>query len=74
MNRVFYIDKYKHELRTNWPINKGLMETSIRNLKRSLKEVDEEITLEMAVDWLTASKMFTDEEIKDFIENFEKHD
>ena len=71
MSRVYYIDKYKHELRTNWPMNKGLMEASIRNLKRNLKEIDEEITLETAIDWLRSSKMFTEEEIKDFIENFE---
>ena len=45
MKRVYYIDKYKHELRTNWPMNKGLMETSIKNLKKNLKEIDEEITL-----------------------------
>jgi len=74
MRKNFYTDKYKDQsppLRTHYIMNQGLMEFSIRKLKRELKEIDEVVTLESALDWLRASEMFTEEEIKDFIENFE---
>ena len=75
MRKNFYIDKYKEQnipLRTHYQMNIGLMEFSINKLKKELEKIDEVVTLESAVEWLTASEMFTDEEIKDFIENFEK--
>ena len=76
MRKDFYTDKYKENetLRTHYVMNHGLMEFSISKLKKELEIVDEEVTLESAVEWLTASKMFTDEEINDFIENFEEID
>ena len=52
-------------------MNRGIMEWSIRQLKRELKVIDEEITLEQAIDWLRASEMYTEEEIADFIENWQ---
>ena len=58
-------------LRTHYIMNRGIMEWSIRQLKRELKVIDEEITLEQAIDWLTASEMYTEEEIQDFIENWQ---
>lgn len=73
MRKNFYTDKYekKTPLRTHYFMNHGIMEFSIRNLKRELKEIDQVVTLESALDWLRASEMFTEDEIKDFIENFE---
>ena len=58
-------------LRTHYIMNRGIMEWSIRQLKRELKVIDEEITLEQAIDWLRASEMYTEEEIADFIENWQ---
>tara|TARA_Y100001951_G_C11235555_1_gene237213 strand:+ start:326 stop:697 length:372 start_codon:yes stop_codon:yes gene_type:complete len=61
-------------LRTNLTMNSGIMEWHIRKLKKELEEngIESGMTLEMAVDWLTASRMFTEEEIADFIGSFEK--
>ena len=72
MRENFYADKYKDKkttLRTHFVMNKGIMEFSIKKLKKELKEIGEVVTLESALDWLRSSKMFTEEEIKDFIEN-----
>ena len=76
MRKNFYTDKYKDQeppLRTHYFMNHGIMEFSIRKLKKELKEIEKEITLEDAIEWLEASEMFTDAEIKDFIENYEKN-
>tara|TARA_R100000655_G_scaffold109819_1_gene165769 strand:- start:6418 stop:6657 length:240 start_codon:yes stop_codon:yes gene_type:complete len=74
MREFFYTDKYKDEnppLRTHYVMNEGIMEFSISKLKKELKEINEVVTLETALEWLRASEMFTENEIKDFIENFE---
>ncbi len=76
MRKNFYADKYKDKtppLRTHYFMNHGIMEFSIRKLKKELKEIEKEITLEDAIEWLEASEMYTDAEIKDFIENYEKN-
>jgi len=64
----------KDILRTHLTMNQGIMEWYIRKLKKELKDndMDGTITLEMAVDWLTASRMFTEKEIGDVIGTFEK--
>ena len=75
MRKNFYTDKYKDKsapLRTHYFMNQGIMEFSIRKLKKELKEIEKEITLEDAVEWLESSEMFTDAEIKDFIETYQK--
>jgi hypothetical protein len=81
MRKNFYTDKYEDKsppLRTHYFMNYGIMEFSIRKLKKELKEIEKEITLEDAVDWLEASEMYTDAEIEDFIStyknNFEEND
>ena len=76
MRKNFYTDKYKDQeppLRTHYFMNQGIMEFSIRKLKKELKEIEKEITLEDAIEWLEASEMFTDAEIKDFIENYKRN-
>jgi len=76
MRKNFYVDKYKDQsppLRTHYFMNQGIMEFSIKKLKKELEAIDKEVTLEDAVEWLKASEMFTNEEIKDFIENYKRN-
>ena len=46
MRKNFYTDKYKDQkppLRTHYFINQGIMEFSIRKLKKELKQIEKEI-------------------------------
>jgi len=74
-NYEVHMSEREKILRTHYIMNEGIMDWSIQKLKKKLEKENlyEDITLEQAVDWLQSSEMFTNEEIADFVANWERH-